>query len=256
MDSIFDSRKFNENLFFPRPDSTPAPEGAEDIFVEVDKNIHAHVRRFPSRRARFTLLFFHGNGEVVSDYDGLAHTFADLGAEFIVCDYRGYGKSQGRPSLRAALRDSHTIYGFLKENLELRLPVCVMGRSLGSAPAIELCSAFDEISRGVIESGYADPIPLAARRGLRIDKTTPEEDAVFNNGVKIENVKCPMLIMHGENDSLISPKEAELNYKRAGSKVKILKILQGVGHNDMMTAKEGGYFACLKDFWDNAPWED
>ena len=256
MVSIFDSQKFNNNLFFPRPDSMPTPEGAEDIFVEVEKGIEVHVRRFPSQQARFTLLFFHGNGEIVSDYDSLVYAFAGLGAEFIVCDYRGYGQSQGSPSLRAALEDAHVIYKFLKENSKLRFPVCVMGRSLGSAPAIELCCAFDEISCGVIESGYADPIPLVERRGLRIDQTTAEEDAVFNNSKKIANVQCPVLIMHGEEDYLISPKEAELNYKQAGSKLKILKILEGVGHNDMMMARDGGYFTCLKDFLDNMPWND
>jgi len=255
MSSIFDSREFNENLFFPRPDSLPPPEGAEDIYVEVEGNIHVHIRRYPSPMARYSLLFFHGNGEVVSDYDGLAGAFTALGGEFVVCDYRGYGKSEGFPSLRNTLKDAAVVYNHLKDQKKLLPSVCVMGRSLGSAPAIELCSSFDEISCCVIESGYADPIPLVERRGLRVDKTTPEEDALFNNSKKIANVKCPLLILHGEEDFLISPREAELNYKQAGAKVKILKVLEGVGHNDMMMARDGGYFVCLKNFLDNIPWE-
>lgn len=256
MNSIFDSREFNENLFFPRQDSMPPPRGAEDIYVEVEKNIHVHVRCHPSPQARFSLLFFHGNGEVVSDYDGLAEAFTSLGGEMIVCDYRGYGKSEGTPSLRSALKDASVIYNHLKDNQKLLPSVCAMGRSLGSAAVIELCSTFKEISCCVIESGYADPIPLVERRGLRIDRMTPEEDALFNNSKKIESIKCPLLILHGEDDFLISPQEAELNYKQAGSKVKILKILQGVGHNDMMMARDGSYFTCLKDFLDNMPWGD
>ena len=148
------------------------------------------------------------------------------------------------------------IYQYLKEHQKLLPSVCVMGRSLGSAPAIELCSTLEEISCCVIESGYADPVPLVQRRGLQIDKTTPEEDALFNNSKKIASIKCPLLIMHGEEDFLISSKEAELNYQQAGSKVKILKILEGVGHNDMMMARDGGYFTCLKSFLDNVPWSD
>jgi alpha-beta hydrolase superfamily lysophospholipase len=256
MSSVFDSRKFNENLFFPRPDPLPVPQGAEDIYVEVEENIHVHVRRYPSPQARYSLLFFHGNGEVVSDYDGLAGAFTALGGEMIVCDYRGYGKSEGTPSLRNVLTDASVIYNHLKDNQKFLPSVCVMGRSLGSAAAIELCSTFDEISCCVIESGYADPIPLVERRGLRIDKTTPEEDALFNNSKKIEKVKCPLLIMHGEDDFLISPLEAELNYRQAGAKVKLLNILQGVGHNDMMMARDSGYFVCLKNFLDNVPWEE
>ena len=105
-----------------------------------------------------------------------------------------------------------------------------MGRSLGSAPTIELCSTRNDIQACVIESGYADPIPLVERRGLDIDKTTPEENALFNNSQKISDVKCPTLIMHGEDDFLISPNEAKLNYENAGAKIKKLEILARYHH--------------------------
>ena len=253
MISVFDSRQFNENLFFPRPDPLPGSSDSEEIYVEVAENINVHCRRHPSSQARFSLLFFHGNGEVVSDYDDIVGAFAALGAETIVCDYRGYGKSAGTPSLRKALEDAETIYRYLRDKGKLRSDVCVMGRSLGSAPAIELCSKFSEISSCIIESGYADPIPLVERRGLRIDQTTPEEDALFNNSLKIKKVQCPLLIMHGEDDFLILPKEAKLNHSQAGSKMKTLKLLEGVGHNDMMMAEDGGYFSCMKRFFESMP---
>ena len=145
----------------------------------MDQDIEVHVRRHPSDKAKFSLLFFHGNGEIVSDYDELAKYFNALGCELVVCDFRGYGKSTGTPSLRNALKDATTIYQQLRGARTLKKHVCVMGRSLGSAPAIELCIKFSEISCCVLESGYADPIPLVERRGLRIDKTTPEENKLW-----------------------------------------------------------------------------
>jgi alpha-beta hydrolase superfamily lysophospholipase len=253
MDSVFDSRQFNENLFFPRPDPLPGPLDCEEIYVQVEEGVSVHCRRHPASQAQFTLLFFHGNGEVVADYDDIVEAFTGLGAETIVCDYRGYGKSEGAPSLRNSLKDARTIYNYLKDNGKLRSTVCVMGRSLGAASAIELCSKISEISTCIIESGYADPIPLVARRGLRIDQTTPEEDALFNNSLKIKNVHCPLLIMHGEDDFLISPKEAKLNYDQAGSKMKTLEILEGVGHNDMMMAANGEYFQAMRRFLEPLP---
>ena len=104
--------------------------------------------------------------------------------------------------------------------------VCIMGRSLGSAPAIELCSKRSDVQACIIESGYADPIPLVERRGLKINKVTQEENAIFNNSQKISDVKCPTLIMHGEDDFLISPNEAKLNYENAGAEIKKLEILR------------------------------
>jgi len=250
MSSIFDTPQFNANLFFPRPDRLAPPDGTDEIYIEVEPGVQVHVRRHPLSDAKFTLLYFHGNGEIASDYDELSKAFAYLGAEFIVCDYRGYGRSGGQPTLRTALKDADSIYQTLKNDGKLLESVCVMGRSLGSASAIELCSRYPEIDCCVIESGYADPIPLVERRGLRIESTTPEEDALFNNSQKIKKVTCPLLIMHGEDDILIFPQEAELNYQQAGSESKALQILEGVGHNDILMAPDNAYFKCLQRFFD------
>jgi len=166
----------------------------------------------------------------------LAEHFIRFGCEFIVCDFRGYGRSEGVPTLKSTLIDASTIYCYLRENKILKKNVCVMGRSLGSASAIELCARFPEITCCIIESGYADPIPLVERRGLKVTNITVAENALFSNSEKIRLVKCPILIMHGEMDSLISPEEAKLNYKNASSIQKkllrgILKILRCSGLN-------------------------
>jgi hypothetical protein len=250
MGSVFDSPQFNNNLFFPRPDRMAPPEGSDEIYVEVEPDIKIHIRRYPTPNARFSLLYFHGNGEIVSDYDEISKAFTYLGAEFIACDYRGYGRSNGQPTLRSVLQDAHKIYDFLKKEGKLLPKLCVMGRSLGSASAIELCSHYSEIDSCVIESGYADPIPLVERRGIRIDSISPEENELFNNSEKIKKVKCPLLIMHGQDDILIYPNEAELNYNQAGSESKGLQILEGVGHNDILMAPDNGYFKCLQRFFD------
>lgn len=250
MESIFDSPQFNQNLFYPRPDYSGPPDGAEEIYIDVESGVKTHVRRHQNPAARFSLLFFHGNGEIVADYNDLADAFADLGAEFIVCDYRGYGQSGGSPTLRNSLEDSRRIYAYLKDNGKLLGQVVVMGRSLGSACAIELCASLNDVAGCVIESGYADPVPLVERRGLQIGKTTPEEDKLFNNSHKISRVNCPLLIMHGARDELIVPAEAELNFSKAGSENKFLKILEGVGHNDIMMAPGNIYFSTLRSFFE------
>jgi len=249
MSSIFDSQAFNANLFFPRGDTALTPDNSDEIKVEVAPETFIHIRRHPSPKARFSLLFFHGNGEIVSDYDNLAGHFNAMGAELIVADFRGYGQSTGAPTLRAALEDVHKIFDHLKSNNKFKEKVCIMGRSLGSAPTLELCARRSDVAGCVLESGYADPIPLVERRGLRVDNITPEENAVFNNSQKIRSVKCPLFIMHGADDFLIAPHEAKLNYDNAGSKLKHLEILEGVGHNDMMMAP--AYFTSLKRFFDS-----
>ena len=249
MSSIFDSQVFNANLFFPRADSSPALAGIDEYFIDAGNDARIHVRRHPNPAAKLSLLFFHGNGEIVSDYDNLAEHFSRLGAELIIADFRGYGKSTGNPTLRSSLEDAHTIFDYLKKEEVFKSIVGVMGRSLGGASTIELCSKRSHIQACILESAYADPIPLVERRGLKIDKTTPEEDAVFNNSLKIATVICPTLVMHGADDFLISPQEAKLNYENAGTIIKTLEILEGVGHNDMMM--NPSYFSTLKRFFDS-----
>lgn len=247
MISIFDSVEFNENLFFPRSDPSLPPTGKKEIYIEVEAGVRIHARQYPFASAKFSLLYFHGNGEIVSDYDDMEEPYKNLGAELIVCDYRGYGKSSGTPTLRSLLKDAHVIYETLKRDGRLLPEVFVMGRSLGSAPAIELCAAHKDIAGCILESGYADPIPLVRRRGLHIDSIAPEDHAIFNNSRKIAQVTCPLLVMHGDEDCLISPDEAEVNHRQAGSKLKMLKILDGAGHNDMIMADD--YFASLESFF-------
>jgi alpha-beta hydrolase superfamily lysophospholipase len=249
MDSIFDSTAFNQNLFFPRPDYSSPPANAEEIYIEVEPEIKIHARKFPNSSARFGIVYFHGNGEIVSDYNELAQIFGAIGGELIVCDYRGYGKSNGYPSLRTVLSDACFIFKYLTENKIVRSNVCVVGRSLGSASAIEIGVKYPDISGCIIESGYADPIPLVERRGLRVDSITPEENAVFNNSQKIKQITCPLLLMHGVDDAIISYREAELNFKNASSEKKELELIEGVGHNDIILAPNNKYFGTLEKFF-------
>ena len=170
MSSIFDSQAFTANLFFPRDDPSIGPANSDDYYIDVTKDIQIHARRHPNRNAKLSLLFFHGNGEIVSDYDNLVDYFSTLGVELTIADFRGYGKSTGVPTLRAAIEDSHVILDYLMANKILKNRICVMGRSLGSAPTIELCCKRSDIQGCILESGYADPIPLVERRGLIIKK--------------------------------------------------------------------------------------
>ncbi|MCK7515883.1 MAG: lysophospholipase [Desulfobacterales bacterium] len=84
------------------------------------------------------ILFFHGNGEIVDDYDDLGPFYNRLGINFLAVDYRGYGNSTGKPTTSAMLADCHVIFKFVNDWLREKGytgALIVMGRSLGSASA-------------------------------------------------------------------------------------------------------------------------
>ena len=233
MASVFDQPSFDERLFFPRDDTSPAPAGAVDVRVPVD-GAELHLR-WHRGGAPLTVLLFHGNGEVVADYDGLAPLYADRGASLAVVDYRGYGASTGTPTLRDALRDAPLVLEALRAAGADR--VVVMGRSLGSASCAEIYGGPDRGVLGFVwESGFVDLAALVARRGLEPPAAfTDAELATFDPQRKLARGRRPLLLLHGEEDSLIRVHEARAAHAAAGTAAadKELVIVPGHGHNDL-----------------------
>src|SRR5262249_2743812 len=105
MSSPLDHPAFSENLFYPRPFFT-SPPGARDLMLPVAPGVRLHARLHDATGAVAHIVLFHGNGEVVSDYDAAAPDFAQAGAALAVLDYRGYGRSEGHSTLRSLLADA------------------------------------------------------------------------------------------------------------------------------------------------------
>lgn len=244
MTSIFDRDDFTASLFFPRPDATP-PGSATDLAVDV-VGAELHVRCHPAPTARCALLLFHGNGEVVADYDGASGRFAACGAALAVADYRGYGKSTGAPTLRTLIADAPAVAAAVRD--AMGLPLVVMGRSLGGAAAHALyAQPIADMIGVVLESTFTDLRGLIARRGLRApDAFTADETATFDPLPKLAAGRLPLLVLHGERDALIPVGEAATALATAGSAVKQLVTIPGHGHNDLSFAD--GYWAALAGF--------
>ena len=231
MASLFDSREFNQRLFFARPDVTPPPAHAIDF--EVTTEVALHVRWHRRRTELPTLLLFHGNGEVVADYDESADRFADVGVNLAVMDYRGYGRSAGNPTLRTALADAHGVLDAVRARSGT--PLIVMGRSLGSACANELyASSPASVGGFVLESGFVDLGALIRRRGLTMPaELSHEELAAFDPIPKLARGNRPLLVLHGANDTMIAVDEAQRAFGAAGAQDKELVVIPNRGHNDV-----------------------
>ncbi len=238
MTSVFESAAFNQALFFPRRDTSPAPAGAVDMMIDVG-DAQLHVRRHAAPHARCTLLLFHGNGEVVADYDSVAAEFAAAGAALAVADYRGYGTSTGEPTLRTAIADARPI-------AEAVGPHIVMGRSLGGAAAHELFARPIASMLGVIlESTFSDLEGLVRRRGLE-PTLSPDDHAQFDPLVKLPLGNLPLLVLHGARDHLIAARLADAALAAAGGSDKRLVLVPERGHNDVSFSEI--YWKALSEF--------
>jgi len=248
---ILDRQTILGGLFHPRKTAKNTPSHAVDFEIPVDGAMIGARFHYPKQGGR-TVLFFHGNGETVPDYDAIAPFFRDIGLNLFVVDYRGYGFSTGQPSVANLMGDAETIHHFLQSNVQRPglLPL-LMGRSLGSGPATHLASKYPDAYAGLIlESGFADVLPLL--RVLRIEVPGHLESQVrelLSNDHKLKAIQLPVLLLHGGQDTLIGPENARANFAAVPHNRKKLEIVAGAGHNNLLSYSDQ-YFGELANFID------
>lgn len=254
--STLDRPEVLDLLFHPRTESeasSPRHSSVHDVLIPVDDSVWVGGRFHLLDPSFVNLLFFHGNGEIVADYDDMGPVYGRIGLNFFPVDYRGYGRSTGQPSCAALMRDAHSVMDFLVGYLAERAyfgPVVVMGRSLGSAPAIELAASTDRHPvRGlIIESGFAHVLPLLRRLGLNLESLGLSESDVVGNCAKIRRISLPTLIIHAEFDRIIPFSDAlELHAASAAVDKRLVRIVDA-GHNDIYYRGMTQILAAVKSF--------
>jgi len=250
--SVFDRPMISASLFYPRPEWGVSADGeaTESITIPVEKDVVVGARLHLAGARAATIVFFHGNGEIVADYDYLGLVYADMGINFLPVDYRGYGRSTGRPTVTAIMRDSHTVLAFIKGHLMKKGytgPIIVMGRSLGSAPALELAYHYrDQIDGLIIDSGFAYAGPLLGLFGISIRALGISEEQGFRNLDKMRSFDKPTLVIHAEFDHIISFSEGRLLFEASPSRYKKFLKIPGANHNDIFLHDMSAYLEAVK----------
>lgn len=238
-------------IFYPRPDPSPAPPGGRDIPIEVEPGVTANARWYGASGADAAFLYFHGNGEVAGDHDGIQPLYQEIGATLFVAEFRGYGKSTGSPTMAALVGDTGAIVRAFHETLDAEGFTgsrFVMGRSLGSHPALEAAANHADRFQGfVIESGAANLRRMAARLGVDIEG---DEAAglVEAHEAKVSSIQLPVLILHGERDELIPVEQAAYLHDQLAHLPREIVVIPGAGHNDILPVGYRQYFGAIRDF--------
>ena len=251
--SLLDRPEILMFLFHPRPEwgSRRATSSTEDMLIQVEKDVVIGARFHLAGKEAPTILFFHGNGEIVADYDDIGPLYMRMGINFLPVDYRGYGRSTGTPTITSMMKDSHIIFNYAQKWLHDRGftgPFIVMGRSLGSASALELSVHYmNHIDGLIIESGFAYAQPLLRLLGIKMDALGIQEEDGFNNIDKITAFTKPTLIIHAENDHIISFTEGQALYDGCPATDKVLLKIPGANHNDIFLKGMKEYMEVVKN---------
>jgi hypothetical protein len=237
-------------VFYPRKDVRRCPPNAIDYSIPVEEGVSIGCRFYIHSHNSPSIVYFHGNGEVVSDYDDIAPIYNQIGINLFVADYRGYGSSGGSPTLTNTISDAPKIFqAFLEiqHHAHYTGSVLVMGRSLGSLSAIEIAFHYQEEIKGlIIESGFASISRLLKPLGFPSEFFNIDEE--IPNAAKIRTITIPTLIIHGEYDSLIPPTEAKDLFEKSAAGKKHLEIIDGADHNTIIFFGMDKYFGAIEKF--------
>jgi pimeloyl-ACP methyl ester carboxylesterase len=230
MTSLFDHPIISSRYFFPRYERP-----RDVVHIDVGDAILGCSRHITHPDAPW-IVHFHGNGEVVADYESdLAPLFQAAGFNVFLAEYRGYGASTGTPSMVKMLDDVPKVLAFIGAPLENMI---VYGRSVGSLYAIEAAYRAPQLRGLVIESGIASPLERILYR-VRPDElgVTPEALAQaakerLDHETKLACYPGQTLVLHAKHDTMVDRNHAERNARWAQHAE--LVLYEHGDHNDIV----------------------
>ncbi|WP_285905838.1 alpha/beta hydrolase [Pseudodesulfovibrio pelocollis] len=197
-------------LYFPTRSvvATPADAGLafEDVLLVNGLGTELHGWWLPHPKARFTLLFCHGNGGNISHRLESLRIFHDLGLSVLIFDYSGYGRSQGEPSETATRADARAAWDWLFERGVEPGSVIVFGRSLGGAVAAGL--AAQVVAQGaapaglIVESTFTSVPDMGARLYPWLPVRLLARDR-YDAAEALTGLRIPALFVHSPADEIV-----------------------------------------------------
>jgi pimeloyl-ACP methyl ester carboxylesterase len=243
-DDLLDHPLISQRYFFPRRGTLSDPFWVDAGDVRLACYLH---QVDPAAR---TLVHFHGNGEIVDDYLGdFVELIGQMGCNSLLAEFRGYGRSQGRPELGRMLTDVEAIVKAAGDPRRL----IFFGRSVGSIFAIEAAARFPQAAGLVLESGVADVLErlllrmTPAELGVSPEALAGAVERRLDHRQKLARYPGPVLVMHARNDDLVDVTHGErLHHWARGDKR--LHVFPRGDHNSIMFANAREYFGALAQF--------
>ncbi len=241
-------------IYFPSSEieACPADIGLqfEDVFLEAADGTRISAWHVPSPDAQFTILMCHGNGGNISHRLEIIKLLHAITLNVFIFDYRGYGRSGGRPSEHGTYLDAEAAYRWLLH--QKKIPenrIIVSGHSLGGAIAANL-AAKTSPAACVIEAAFTS-IPEMARRHYPVFPTALLCRFKYDTLAAVKNIRCPVLVICSREDEIV-PFEHGIRIFNAARDPKKLVELRG-SHNSMIFESEDDYAAALRSIIKHLP---
>lgn len=222
-------------LFYPEPGLPFTPARAEleyrDVHLSAADGTRLHAWWLPAKpgmAVKGTLLHLHGNGGNLAWHLGGAYWLPAQGYQVLMLDYRGYGLSEGKPSLPAVYQDIDAAFAWLEQAPQVRgRPLILLGQSLGGALAVHYLGE-NPAQRAELHALVLDGVPASYREAARHALSTswltwplqvplswliPDGDSAIHSIAALEGL--PLLIFHSLDDEIVPLSNGRRLYRAA-----------------------------------------
>ncbi|MGC4014347.1 MAG: alpha/beta hydrolase [Luteolibacter sp.] len=216
---------FSDKFIFQPPEPTYQEDGRLQHLQSADGSRIAAFYR-PPRPGFPTLLYSHGNAEDLGGVEDLMESWNAAGLGVLAYDYPGYGCSTSKPTEASCEQAITAAWNHLiTERKTQPGSIILVGRSVGSGPSVWL--AAEKAPAGLV---LLAPFTSAFRTAVPFPLFPRDR---FPNLARIPQVKCPLLVIHGEADTIIRPWHGRKLVEAATTPDKRFVPIPGAGHNDL-----------------------
>lgn len=247
---IFYFRWFERHsAFFPIREIELTPDSIgldyEDIYFKTSDGLKLNGWFIPAGRPRATILFCHGNAGNISHRLEMIRIFNRLNLNLFIFDYRGYGRSSGRPSEKGTYLDARAAYNYLISRGDVdKDRIIVYGKSLGGAVVIDLALK-TKLCLLISESAFSSAPEIAKviypHLPIKIVVTMK-----YDNISKIKKLTLPKLIIHSIDDEIVPFEQGQRLFNQAAEPKEFYQM-QG-GHNDAALMAEQEFEGRINEF--------
>lgn len=236
--------------FFPSRGVQRTPEAAglpyKDLQIATSDGVTLHGWWMEHPSPRGQIVYWHGNGGNLSLWLDVFVDIRRRGFSVLAVDYRGYGGSGGSPSEKGIYRDAEAVNAYFAQHLRREgTPTIYWGRSLGSVVASHAASK-NPPDALILESAFPDARFLFASNPVMLGLSYLATYR-FPTSKHLETYHGPLLVIHGDEDTLIPFNAGQKVFERAASPRKTFVALQGADHNEMY-ARMATYWPAIDRF--------
>lgn len=238
-----------KSIFYPtkRIDFTPDVIGLkyEDLYFRTNGGVRLNGWWIPARNPRATLLFCHGNAGNIGDRMEFIGLFNEMNLDLFIFDYRGFGKSAGRPNESGTYLDAVSAYNYVRSNKDVpEDKIILFGKSIGGNVAIDLAT---KVNAALLISDSAFTSTVAM--GRQVYPFLPVKLIItqrYDALSKIGKIDLPKLIIHSKEDEIVPFHHGEELYA-AADVPKEFFVTEG-SHNEAIFTHRTKYKEGLESF--------